>query len=103
MSAFKNPSDVVVTLQQRNQTVFLRAMDRTTNKKAAELLGCGESTLSEWNTDHIERALQVISAVGLKIVPKEEKTFPAAEIAAYKLLARKAMDEDAPTSDWGSL
>lgn len=85
----------------RNHGTYIRAMDKLTNKEAAHLCGCAESTLSEWTGEHMGRAMQVLSAVGLKVVPREEKTLPAAEIAAYKLLARKAMDIDIPESAWG--
>lgn len=103
MPAFKNIAEAIKPLAQHNTSVALRALATTQQKRMAELLNYSESSLSEWKEEHLEKAMQVIAAAGLKVVPKEDKTISAAEIAAYKLLARKAMDAVEPASDWGAL
>lgn len=102
MAALKTLDDSIKLLATRNYSVVAKACMAITQKEACRLLGQPESSFSEWKDDHLERAMQVVAALGLKVVPKEDKALPPAEIAAYKVLAKKAMDmEEAPITDFG--
>lgn len=103
MAALKSLDDAIRPLSMRNYSTAMKALQSVTQKEAARLLNCAESSLSEFKEDHLERAMQVIAAVGLKVVPKDERTFPAAEIAALKLFARKAMDQEDAVTQPGDL
>lgn len=87
----------------RNEVAVKKAALTLTHTKAAELLGLSKSTQSDWCSEQLMRACQSLAAYGLKVVPRDEVTISAAEIAAYKLLARKAMDHEDPITDFGVL
>jgi len=103
MAALKTLDASIVPLAQRNYSIVLKTFERVTQAKVAELLGCAQSSLSDFKDDHLERACQILAAAGLKVVSRDESTFPAQKIAALKLLAREALDNDGPPSEWGPL
>ena len=102
MPAVKQLEEMIRPLAMRNFSIVQKALRETTQKRAAELMNVAESTFSDFAADHLERAMQVIAAVGLKVVPREEHTLSPAKIAAYKLLAREALDAEEPAQEWGT-
>jgi hypothetical protein len=102
VAALKTLDDSIRMLASRNLSTAMKAMSDVKQNEAARLLGCVPSVLSDWKDDHLERAMQTLAALGLKVVSKDDKPVPLAELNALKFFARKAMDED-PPSDFGAL
>jgi DNA-binding transcriptional regulator YiaG len=103
MAALKGLDDSIKVLAQRNIVRARRAMSETKQATVAALLGVSESTLSDWLTDQLDRSMQTIAAAGLKVVDREDLTVSQAEIAAYRHFARKGMEADCVSSDFGDL
>ena len=59
----------------------------------SEQLGVSESTISRFIATDLERACQVLAAVGLKVVPIEMKCYPKGEIDAIFALARGRLNQ----------
>lgn len=96
MAALKTLDDSIRTLALRNHSVFLKTALTVTHKSAAGLLGVSPATESEYATEHAERFCQVLAAYGLKVVPREEKTYPIRRVLAWKELARSSFDDEEP-------
>lgn len=97
-------SDVTTMRGAKNLSVTMRLMRDVTQVKVAESIALSDSALGDWIAKgHLQRACAVIAASGGKVVSADEKTMPPDEIAAYKTLARMAMDMDGPVSDFGTL
>lgn len=94
MAALRSLEETTALLARQNHAVALRALARITNKRVAELLGISGPASSEWNTDHLERACQVLAGIGLRFVPPGEETYPPDLVRAWKTLARHGMDRD---------
>lgn len=94
MPALKTLDDSIRPLAARNYSLVQKALRETTQKRAALLMGVVESTFSDFSTDHLERAMQVLAAVGLRVVSVDEKTYPIRRVLAWKELARASFDDD---------
>lgn len=94
MPALKSLDDSIKPLAARNYSAAQKALRGATQRRAAELLGIAESTFSDWWTDHGERAMQVLAAIGAQAVPATEKTYPIRRVLAWRELARESFDHD---------
>lgn len=94
MPALKSLDESIKPLAQRNYSVAQKALREVTQKRAAELLGIAESTFSDFAADHLERACQVMAALGLRMVTRDEKTYPIRRVLAWKELARASFDDE---------
>lgn len=94
MAALKTLDDSIRTLALRNHSVFLKAALIVTHKQAASLLGISPATESEYCTEHAERFCQHLAAMGLRVVQKDEKTYPIRRVLAWKELARASFDDE---------
>ena len=59
----------------------------------SEQIGVSESTVSRFVVNDIERACQLLAAVGLKVVPVEMQCYPREEIEAIFTLAKSSMNK----------
>jgi hypothetical protein len=74
MAAFRQVDQAIQSLCSRNVAVALKAIQAATGKRIAHLLNVTESTVSDFKSEDLEKAMQVISAAGLKVVPADEIT-----------------------------
>lgn len=84
-------ADVIRSAAQRNHSELLRALSELSQKRAAELIGVSEATLSTWKNEHLERAAALMAACGLTLRPITERTLPEDHLAALETLARIAL------------
>lgn len=94
MAALKTLDESIRGLALRNHSVFLKAALIVTHKSAAALLGVSPATESEYCTEHAERFCQHLAAMGLRVVQKDEKTYPIRRVLAWKELARASFDDE---------
>jgi DNA-binding XRE family transcriptional regulator len=87
------------TLWRKNQTAVLKAMAATSQQRVAELVGVSEGTISVFKNEQLERAMQVISACGLKVVDKSCNALTHEELNGLKVWAFKGMQETT-APDW---
>lgn len=80
-------ADPIRNAARRNHSAMLQAPSDLSQKRAAELIGVSEATLSAWKNDHLERAAALIAACGLTMRPITERTLPEEHIAALETLA----------------
>lgn len=80
-------ADPIRNAAQRNHSAMLQALTDLSQRRAAELLGIAESTLSDWKNEHLERAAALMAACGLTLRPITERTLPDDHIAALETLA----------------
>lgn len=80
-------SDSIRTRAQKGHTVLLRSLASVSQKRAAELIGCSETTMNSIKADQLERIAALVSALGLKLVPVTDQTFDESYISALKTLA----------------
>jgi hypothetical protein len=82
----------------RNHSAILRAVRTVTQAKAAELMGVSETALSRMKDEKLPEFAALLAACGLKVVPEGSKVYTAQRIQALTVLAREALDPDAPDS-----
>lgn len=78
---------------RKNQAEILKGIARTGQQVAADCIGTSVSTVSRWQTSEgttmgLEQIATLLAAVGLKVVPKDMKCFPAHEVQALFTLAK---------------
>ena len=78
---------------RKNHSVILQAIGRTGQQVAADCIGTSVSTVSRWQSSEgtsmgLENIATLLAAVGLKVVPKDMKCFPAHEVQALFTLAK---------------
>ncbi|MDP3273422.1 CII family transcriptional regulator [Limnobacter sp.] len=78
---------------RKNQAVILQAIGRTGQQVAADCIGTSVSTVSRWQSSEetkmgLENIALLLAAIGLKVVPKDMKCFPAHEVQALFTLAK---------------
>ena len=84
-------ADVIRSTAQRNHSELLKALSELSQRRAAELLGISEATLSTWKNDHRERAAALMAACGLSLRPVTDRTLDEDHLAALETLARIAL------------
>lgn len=78
---------------RKNSSMILGAIARTGQQVAADCIGTSVSTVSRWQSSEdtkmgLEQIATLLAAVGLKVVPKDMKCFPAHEVQALFTLAK---------------
>lgn len=79
---------------QKGHTALLRGLASVSQKRAAEMIGCSETTMNSIKADHLERFAALVAAVGLKLVPVTDQTFDESFISALKTLAAIGLGRD---------
>ena len=82
--------------QEKSRRYHSLVLQRVTNigqGYVAEQIGLSVPTVSRFFADDLERACQVLAALGLKVVPGDMKCYPAEEIEAIFTLARTSMNK----------
>lgn len=82
----------VLSLALRNESAVLIAARTISHTTAAHRLGISKQTQSDWMREHLRRTCKVLGAYGLKVVPKDDQTYSAADMAALGRIARKGLD-----------
>jgi hypothetical protein len=108
MAALRGIAPQIRTLALCNYSAFLkRAATTGAHKRAAELLGVSPATESEYATEHLERACQVLAAYGLEVVPKGTVLPPDQQRAVMTIAAasieRMAIEMQAQDTQPGEL
>jgi hypothetical protein len=108
MAALRGIAPQIRTLALCNYSTFLkRAAASGAHKRAAELLGVSPATESEYATEHLERACQVLAAYGLEVVPKGTVLPPDQQRAVMTIAAasieRMAIEMQAQDTQPGEL
>lgn len=75
---------------RKNLTVILKALAGVGQAVAAGFMGVSESTVSRMKESELEKFCDLLSAVGLKVVPIDYHCYPEDEIAALRVLARRS-------------
>lgn len=94
---------------RRNRAAILKALAATTQARASMLTGISEPTLSRMKDGvgekaaEIDRVAAVMAACGLVVQPITHMSISPERLSALKVLARVALDDDAPTTDFGAL
>ncbi len=108
MAALKGIAQQIRTLALCNHSAFLkRAAVLGAHRRAADLLVVSAGTESEWCTEHMERACQVLAAYGLEVVPKGS-TLPPELAKAYMTIVaahteRMVIEQQAAETQPGAL
>ena len=80
-------ADSIRNRAQKSHTALLRGLAAVSQKRAAELIGCSETTINSIKADQLERFAALVAACGLKLVPVTDQTFDESYISALKTLA----------------
>lgn len=86
-------SSSIAERARKFHSLFLQRLASIGQVTVAEHLGVSESTISRCVKDDMERAIQVLAAVGLKVVPAEMQCYPKEEIEAIFTLAKASMNK----------
>ena len=79
-------------LAQSNQTMVLRSMSAVTQKRAAEIAGISETTLSRMKDEDLPRLCALLAALNLKVVPQSYTSVDPDVLRALHVLARSGLD-----------
>jgi hypothetical protein len=93
-------SDQLLARARKIHTTILKALCTAGQSATASAIGVHESTVSRWKDGELEKLAAFLAAVGLKVVPVEMHCYPADEIEALKVLARRSDVLRADGLDW---
>lgn len=85
-------SAAVVERSRKAHALVLQRLSTVGQVHVAEQIGLSGPTVSRFVNDDLERACQVLIALGLKVVPVEMKCYPKDQIEAIFTLARASMN-----------
>jgi hypothetical protein len=85
----------------KNHSEMLRMLRFVTQKRAAELIEASETWVSRLHDGELMRFASLLAALGLKVVPEGQRTYPPERIAALTTLAREALNNDGAASSFG--
>lgn len=72
----------------------LQRLAVTTQDRAAACIGVDGSTLSRFKADHLERACQLLAAVGLQVAPMDAVVVSRDDLQALKRMAYKYLQAE---------
>lgn len=78
------PADIAREIE----TLILQRLARTSQKAIALETGCSESTVSRWNDGEYQRWAQVLTLLGLRVVPQTAVVVTADYLSALETMAR---------------
>lgn len=85
-------SSAVAERSRKAHALVLQRVSSVGQMTVAEQIGLSAPTVSRFINDDMERACQVLIALGLKVVPVEMKCYPKDQIEAIFTLARASMN-----------
>ena len=85
---------------RKNEKVILSSLADTGQAVVATAIGVNESTVSRMKSGDIEQFSRFLAACGLKVVPVDMRCYPADEIEALRVLARRSDVLRADSLDW---
>ena len=83
-----------------NEASMLRQLQRIGQVNVARAAGVSEASITRWKDGELSRMSIALAAMGLKVVPVENKCFQPEYIDALRMLARQALDEPAQVLEW---
>ncbi|WP_321914802.1 CII family transcriptional regulator [Paraburkholderia sp. J11-2] len=86
-------SATVAERSRKAQSLALQRISATGQNTIADEIGLSAATVSRWVGEDLERACQVLSAAGLKLVPAEMQCFPPRKVAILMELARDHLNQ----------
>jgi hypothetical protein len=106
--AWKATTDALKERALRNHSAFRKAIAAATQKRVAELCDVAPPTLSDFDSDYMERCCLILAAAGLKLVGVSEKTVEPDELRfmlkqQIRYLENEVHELDTPTSGFGAL
>ena len=72
---------------RKQLTVVLQRLASVGLSPAAQAIGVDESTVSRMKSVELPRIAQLLSTLGLKVVPEEYKCYPLEHLEALRVLA----------------
>lgn len=83
-------SPAIDAIARKSHGAALRGLQRTGQNVVAESLGISASTVSRFCSEHdgLERAIKILAAAGLKVVPTSYQCFEPRKVAILMELAR---------------
>lgn len=88
----KPVSAAVVERARKFHSLTLQRVASVGQNEIAEQLQVSEATVSRFVSTDLERWCQVMSIIGLKVVPTDMKCYPKDQIEAIFTLARASMN-----------
>jgi hypothetical protein len=85
-----------VSAAQEIEAAILKRLASIGQANVARTCGLSETTVSRWKDGDIRKVATTLAALGLKAVPRDVKCFQPEYIDALQMLARKALDQEAP-------
>lgn len=79
---------------------MLRQLQRIGQVNVARAAGVSEASITRWKDGELSRMAIALAAMGLKVVPIENKCFQPQYIEALQMLARQALEEPAKGLEW---
>jgi hypothetical protein len=86
----------VLAQASRNEAAVIIAARTISHTLAAQRLGISKQAQSDYLRDQLKRLSKVLAAYDLKVVPKADKTYSDAYMAALGLMAHKGIDALVP-------
>lgn len=86
-------SSAVAERARKAHSLALQRLASVGQIRVAEQLGMTETMVSRCVNTDLERAIQVLIAAGLKIVPLELRCYPEAKINALFVLAKGSLED----------
>lgn len=83
-------------LSRKCEGAILRALASTGQKAAGELVGKSETWVSRWKSDDMKSCADLLAALGLKVVPAENKCYAPEYIEHLHYFAQIGMGQAKP-------
>jgi hypothetical protein len=87
-------------ISRKSQSEILRRLASVGQNAVGEALGKSETWISRWKSDDLRSCADLLSVLGLKVVPSENRCYPPEHIAHLEYFARRGMEMQAPTLEW---
>lgn len=94
-------SPIVLGIARKSDTLIRKRLASFGQKPLADAIGKSETWVSRWKDEDITRTCEILSALGLKVTPSDQRCFPDEHIRALEYFARIGMKTDALGLDWG--
>ena len=86
-------SQSLIERSRKAHSLVLQRLSSIGQAEVARQLETSESTVSRHVSEHLERACQILSAAGLKVVPADMQCFPPRKVAILMELARDHLNQ----------
>ncbi len=89
-------------ISRKSQTLILQRLAAVGQSHVGQAIGKSESWVSRWKSEDSETCADLLSALGLKVVPAQYKCYDQAHIEHLHYFARIGLaQQPTPTLEWG--